>query len=200
MSNTFYLKVKEARKQSGLTLKQICEGIPVSTGHLNEYENGKTEMSGEKLISVCRKLGIDFGIEPEGLPVSKSTRTIPIISKTQAGDYGYWEDCYPVGAGIGREECPADITDPHAFAFLVEGDSMYPCCKHGNRVIVDTTREVHNGDEVVVKLTNGKVMVKVYKRHNGIILLESYNQAIQETIPVKPEDIECCFVVVCVKK
>ena len=127
--------------------------------------------------------------------VLQGTRTVPVISKAQAGDFGFWED---VGDAAERIDCPADITDPHAFAFQVEGDSMYPRYKHGEYVIVDTTKTVMNNDDVVVKLADGAVMVKLFKQISGMVFLESYNQAV-ETIPVLDGDMVRCFKIVCRK-
>ena len=153
---------------------------------------------------VCNKPPMLVTTYSDGSPIIANTvikpaRTIPVITKAQGGDYTYWEDCYPVGEGLDRIDCPADITDPHAFAFLVEGDSMHPYAKHGNKVIVDTTKTPINNDEVVVKLADGRVMVKIYKKIDSYILLQSYNSSV-EPIPVKPEDLLCCFVVVDVRK
>lgn len=60
MSNNFFMKVKEARKNKGFTIKQVHMETGVSVGHLSEYENGKTNIEAEKLISICRYLGISF--------------------------------------------------------------------------------------------------------------------------------------------
>lgn len=130
-----------------------------------------------------------------GVTVSSSVRSIPVVSKVQAGDYGYWEDCYPVGEGLERIECPVEITDPCAFALQVEGDSMYPRFMPGEYVIVDTTKTVMNNDDVVVKLYDGSVMVKRYRIIRDMIFLESYN-SVYESIPVLDGDIMCRYKVV----
>lgn len=129
MSNNYFEKVKIARKQQGITLKGLSDKSGVSVGHLSEFENGKTTLGGEKLVSVCRILGIELnGVDTGAPPMFTSelaeniekpvtplamrldklspvhgllgnTRPIPIISWAQAGTNGFFEDCYPVGYG-----------------------------------------------------------------------------------------------------
>ena len=73
---------------------------------------------------------------------------------------------------------------------------MIPRYYPGETVIVDTTKEVVNNDDVVVRLSDGRVMVKRYRRTNGTVLLESYNPA-EDPIVVSPEEIKRCYKVVC---
>ncbi len=127
--------------------------------------------------------------------ISPNVRTIPVISMTQAGNDGFWEDAYPVGEGMEDIHCPPQITDPHAFAFKVVGNSMAPRYFSGEIIIIDTTKEVVNNDDAVLRLSDGRVLIKRYRRTNGTILLESYNQA-HEVIVVKAEDIKRCYKVV----
>jgi phage repressor protein C with HTH and peptisase S24 domain len=75
---------------------------------------------------------------------------------------------------------------------------MYPRYFSGEYVIVDTTKQVCNNDDVVVKLHDGAVMVKKYKQISGMVFLESYNSSV-EPIPVLDGDMVCCYKVVCRK-
>lgn len=165
--------------------KKLDEGKnidKISVGSLSD----KLSISPTEAITRLKQIGVG---------VDRSSRTVPVISKAQAGDFGFWED---QGDGSERIDCPADITDPHAFAFQVEGDSMYPRYKSGEYVIVDTTKPVMNNDDVVVKLHDGAVMVKLFKQVSGMVFLESYNQAV-ETIPVLDGEMVKCFKIVCRK-
>lgn len=202
-------KVKDEGSHTAVSRK-----TGVSQGTITKIYHGDTRPEDGTIIKIAKAYGIPIGefiqgitipisgsdkavsIFSEGTPALKSIRMIPIISKAQAGEGGFWEDCYPVGHGLESIECPAQIIDPNAFAFLVEGDSMDPRYKHGERVIIDTTKEVANNDDVIVKLADGQVMAKRYRRINGTILLESYNQTVHPII-VNASDIVCCFKIVC---
>jgi phage repressor protein C with HTH and peptisase S24 domain len=127
---------------------------------------------------------------------SSTPRKIPVISMAQAGDNGFWEDAYEPGRGMEMIDCPSQIHDPKAIAFKIDGDSMSPRYYPGENVIIDTTKEVMNGDDVVVKMTDGRVMVKRYKRTNGNVLLESLNTS-HESIVTTPENLIRCYKIVC---
>ncbi len=73
---------------------------------------------------------------------------------------------------------------------------MYPRYMNGEYVIVDTTKQVCPNDDVVVKLHDGAVMVKRFRKINGLTLLDSWNTA-YEPIPVLDGDMLYCYKVVC---
>jgi SOS-response transcriptional repressor LexA len=184
VSNYYHRDVEPRGKNLGLFSKYFK--VPFYD-LLDEYvQHGTAIATGSMMTAIA------------GTAVSLGSRTVPVISKAQAGDFGYWEDAYPVGEGSTRIECPADIIDPNAFAVQVEGDSMYPRYMQGEFVIVDTTKPVMNNDDVVVKLHDGAVMIKRYKMMREMIFLESYNPAV-EPIPVLDGDMVCCFKIVCRK-
>jgi len=68
MSNKISEIIRHERKIKKITLKQLSDNCGVSAGHLSEFENGKTVLGGEKLISICRYLGVDLVNTPESSP------------------------------------------------------------------------------------------------------------------------------------
>lgn len=87
-------------------------------------------------------------------------RTIPLIGFAQAGQAGYFDDAgWPVGAGWDEIRSP-DISDPHAYALEVSGDSMQPVYRDGDRLVVAPEASIRRGDRVVVRTLEGEVMVK----------------------------------------
>lgn len=186
-------RLKTARKTRNMTLDQASRVINISKTYVSEIERGdKTNISPVVIAAIDKFIEQASVI---GTPVSKPTRTIPVISKVQAGENGYWDDCYPVGEGSMRIDCPPNLLDPNAFAVQVEGDSMHPRFMHGEFVIVDTSKPVSNGNDVVVKLNDGSVMIKKLRKYNGTTVLESWNSA-YEPIQVDDKDIVCCYKVV----
>ena len=57
--------------------------------------------------------------------------------------------------------------DPPAYALEVSGDSMEPLYRDGDIVIVSPAASVRRGDRVVVKTTEGEVMVKQLIRQSA---------------------------------
>lgn len=190
----------------GKSLRQIAAESQVEYTSISNYYHRNVEPRGKNLGLLAAYFNVPFAdllddyvpasAVSAPVPVAIPTRTVPVISKAQAGTEGFWEDAYPVGEGMDRVSCPDDIIDPAAFAFRVEGDSMAPRYLPGEVVIVDTTKPVMNNDDVVCKLVDGSVMVKRYKIIHGVIFLESYNSAV-EPIPVTDGDMVRCYKVVC---
>lgn len=105
-----------------------------------------------------------------------SFRKIPVVGMAQLGDNGHFCDIeYPVGHGDGYISFPT--SDPDAYALRCNGDSMRPRIKHGEFVVIEPNRSVTNGDEVLVKSQDGRVMVKelAYVR-DSIVHLSSVNE------------------------
>lgn len=89
---------------------------------------------------------------------------------------GYFTDGdHPVGHGEGRLAWGS--MDPNAFALRVRGDSMQPYIRPGQIIVVEPGREVQPDNDVLVKLTNGRRMVKhLLIKRPGEYVLGSINQ------------------------
>ncbi len=83
---------------------------------------------------------------------------------------------------------PSGITDPHAYAIRVIGDSMMPRFKPGERLIAAPRQSVQDGDEVYVELLSGERLIKEARRAPGGWMLVSYNPAYPPRV-VRAEDI-----------
>jgi phage repressor protein C with HTH and peptisase S24 domain len=91
-------------------------------------------------------------------------QAVPLIGFAEAGAGGYFDDGgFPVGKGW--EEVPfPQVNDPHAYALEISGDSMKPAYRDGDVIVVSPAANVRRGDRVVVKTTDGEVMVKELRR------------------------------------
>lgn len=89
---------------------------------------------------------------------------VPLIGFAQAGAGGYFDDAgFPVGKGWEEIAFPS-VTDEHAYALEISGDSMKPAYRDGDIIIVSPSAPVRRGDRVVAKTRNGEVMVKELRR------------------------------------
>ena len=103
-------------------------------------------------------------------------QNVPLIGFAEAGAGGYFDDGgFPTGKGW--EDIPfPSVTDEHAYALEISGDSMKPAYRKGDVIIVSPAALVRKGDRVVVKTKNDEVMVKELKRKNSkSIELKSLN-------------------------
>jgi phage repressor protein C with HTH and peptisase S24 domain len=115
---------------------------------------------------------------------------VPLLGMAQAGAGGFFDDGgYPAGQGWDEVSLPASGRD-NVFALKVSGDSMLPLYRHGDTIIVQRDNQVHKGDRVVVRTTDGEVMAKVLQKKTvRAIDLASLNPAHKNrTIPMKNVD------------
>ena len=89
---------------------------------------------------------------------------VPLIGFAEAGAGGYFDDGgFPVGKGWEEIAFPS-VTDEHAYALEISGDSMKPAYRDGDIIVVSPAAPVRRGDRVVVRTRNGEVMVKELRR------------------------------------
>ena len=89
---------------------------------------------------------------------------VPLLGFAQAGAGGFFDDAgFPAGQGWDLVEVPSGAREG-TYALQVQGDSMLPLYRDGDRLIVDPAATVRRGDRVVVKTATGEVMAKVLER------------------------------------
>jgi SOS-response transcriptional repressor LexA len=110
------------------------------------------------------------------LPAEKELiHKAPVVSWASAGLGGDYNDL----ATFLDEYVETDCKDPNKYALIVDGDSMEPEARPGDRIIVAPNLEPENGDLVVARLAEtGKVLFKLFHRtgKDGV-RLTSYNPA-----------------------
>ena len=103
---------------------------------------------------------------------------VPLIGFAEAGAGGYFDDGgFPVGEGWDEIAFPA-VSDDHAYALEVSGQSMEPAYRDGDVILVSPAAPIRRGDRVVVRTKGGEVMAKELKRRTAKSLeLRSLNAA-----------------------
>jgi phage repressor protein C with HTH and peptisase S24 domain len=117
--------------------------------------------------------------------VSRTVQSVPLLGFAQAGTGGYFDDGgFPAGKGWDEVGLPS-VNDEHAYALEISGDSMKPAYRDGDVIVVSPGAQIRKGDRVVVKTTDGEVMVKELKRRTTKLLeLASLNpNHVDRTIP-----------------
>ena len=101
-------------------------------------------------------------IEPSG--GSRAAHAVPLLGFAEAGAGGYFDDGgFPAGEGWTETAFPA-VTDEHAYALEVSGQSMEPAYRDGDVILVSPSAPIRRGDRVVVCTKAGEVMAKELKR------------------------------------
>src|ERR1700748_271910 len=103
-------------------------------------------------------------------------QSVPLLGFAQAGAGGYFTDGgFPAGKGWDEVGLPS-VNDEHAYALEISGDSMKPAYRDGDVIVVSPGSPIRRGDRVVVKTSDGEVMVKELKRRTAKTLeLSSLN-------------------------
>lgn len=88
-------------------------------------------------------------------PDLKKAKRVPITGSVKGGDDGYLVQDNGIDGWVDYW-----TGDPEAHALRIKGDSMHPRYRAGEFVIVTPSVEAQPGRDVVVKLTNGKCLLK----------------------------------------
>jgi phage repressor protein C with HTH and peptisase S24 domain len=107
---------------------------------------------------------------------ARTVQSVPLLGFAQAGAGGNFDDGgFPAGKGWDEVGLPA-VNDEHAYALEISGDSMRPAYRDGDVIVVSPGTPIRRGDRVVVKTSDGEVMVKELKRRTAKTLeLQSLN-------------------------
>lgn len=124
----------------------------------------------------------------DALPVQRPP--VPLLGLAQAGAGGFFDEGgFPVGTGWDAIAFPSGEGEM-IFALEVSGDSMLPAYRDGDVLIVSRTAAVRRDDRVVVRTTDGEVMVKILHRQTlKSVELHSLNpDHPPRTVPVRQID------------
>ncbi|KFC68088.1 Phage repressor [Devosia sp. LC5] len=143
------------------------------------------EATGEGFDSFLSGTGAFFqGGQPSGNP------TVPLLGLAQAGSGGFFDSAgFPAGQGWDEIALPSS-GEAGIYALEVQGDSMEPLYREGDRIVVSPTEQVRRGDRVVVKTRDGEVMAKILARQTAKqIELHSLNPAYEPRL-IEMSDVE----------
>lgn len=135
------------------------------------------DATGSPLDDFIAFLSGDDDIKRKGLPAT----SIPVLPAHLAGEAAHFdEQGYPTGTGWERIHFPFTQGEMGAvlYALEVSGDTMRPLFRSGDRLIIAPRSPVRRGDRVVVKTTQGTVMIfELARQTAGKIELTSLDPA-----------------------
>lgn len=221
MSNTIGQRFKSLRDSRGFTQSQISDKTGLSITYISKFENDDYENPRKSTIeSMAKALGVhssdilyDKNDLPQNIVIDNGKQRppnavdaprftpndIPVVGLAKAGRGGFFgEDCLPVQDWSKKVHRPESITDPHAYAIIIEGDSMEPMASKGDMFLCETNKSPKNGDRVVVQKNDGEVMAKLFYDDGKHIVLKSMNQK-YEPIVLARDEIRAVHVVRWVK-
>ncbi|WP_348720347.1 XRE family transcriptional regulator [uncultured Alcanivorax sp.] len=163
-----------------LTQEIAATKMEITQGAVGQYLNGRIPLNDSAAMKFADLLGVDVGkIKPplgkvfvqlssfrnkaisnvDEAPSQHSSRTAPVISWVQAGEWTEAVDLHQPGYGDSYESVP-DNSGPNVFWLRVVGDSMTSpsgaSIPEGHLILVDPDRSPVSGSLVVAKLDDSQ--------------------------------------------
>lgn len=165
--------IKAARTKAELTQAQLGEYLGVSKANVSGWENGRHTPSYSQLLNISTVTGAKLPhiVEPTEPQAAHAgtmlkLRRVPVVGTAKMGDEGYYEEIGSiVGAGDGHIEIAVD--DPNAYGIRIKGQSMFPAIRDGWYVLVEPNGTAREGEYVLLKLADGRRMVKEFLFRRG---------------------------------
>jgi len=147
---------------------------------IRNYMRGIKIPNAQALIKLSRALSTTTDYLLSGSPLRPDR--IPLLSKIPGGDPAGWTDGdFPPGYGYEYVD-RGEITDPNAFALVVEGDSMSPRINSGDIVIVSPNTPVTNRSIAAVAIDDDRTLKRVIFLDDKRILLQPENENYDPTV------------------
>jgi len=178
LMNNISVRLKKRREELGLSKTAIAKAADCSVTMVAKWESG-VGMGLEYAARVSKKLNVslEWLYSGEGFvgEITNDNR-IPIVGNTQAGPNKEWFD-FGYEPGLSDEYVNFPCSSKRLYALKVIGDSMTPRILEGEAVIIDPDSKPATGEEVVIRMEDGSVMVKTLAAiRDGKVFLDSYNQ------------------------
>lgn len=195
---TLQERIKKALQEAGISNAEIARRTNVSPQAVNGWLTEGT-IAKSRLAQVARECGVSLDWLVSGTPSEpgQMPNVVPIVGHAMAtpGEDGFFSDMgLPPGGGDGFARWPS--RDPSAYALRVKGDSMQPRIRPGELIVVEPNSPVAPGDDVLVKLRDGRRLVKqLLYRRAGNVVLGSINTA-HTPVTIPQDEVEALQLVV----
>lgn len=190
---TIAKKIRERRKELGMTQLQLAECLGVGNTSISDWENSRSSPDPDRLPALARALKVDiafFDVAPDPAPRSEvlkaigelksmirdrtgtagapPQRTIPVWANVAAGVASQSnqvpDHCEPLGRFAVGDDVLA--IDSDAYAVVVKGESMHPEVQEEDIILVSPNSDIKTGD-IVIAVTNDGEFVKRFQRRAG---------------------------------
>jgi len=123
-----------------------------------------TESIAKALAATSSSIGSFVQLIGDG---PRQAPSIPLLGFTQAANEDAFDDLgFPAGKSRGEMALPS-ADDECAYALEISGDAMRPAYRDGDIIVVSPSTAIRRGDRVVVKTTDGEILVGELKRRSA---------------------------------
>lgn len=192
----FPQRLKQLRKEMGLSQKSLSEHLGVTQQAVGKWETGRSSPDPATLARLAELLetSADYLLGISEQPAEPATPSlpygespIPVIGTVRAG-YGSlaFEEDYGVEY--------ACVKDPESYFYLVvKGDSMEPRIQDGDLALVHRQPTLENGDLGVMVFGEGEGTLKKYIQRGNAVILQPFNPAYEEKV-IRGEELNQLFI------
>jgi repressor LexA len=149
-------KLKNARKEKGLSQQKLADLIGVNRVAITNYETNKNTATYENIMKLSEVLGVELASEEKNIGTIKC---IPLIGKASCG--------IPINYDLnGYDKVPISTKDykDGMYAVEAEGDSMLPKISDGDIVYCKAENSEHIDSGAIVHYQiNDESGIKKYK-------------------------------------
>jgi len=176
--DNFAERLRFWRVSQNLTQAEAAKLLDIDRSYLSQIERGRPP--GNALRTRFLLIEKTSSVKPNGNATpAYGLRNLPVLSWAQAGQATDFEE-------IPRdwdEVVPSDVSDEHAFAVRLRGDSMEPRFSDGDIAVLLPGIAATNGETVVANLRNQGILCKIMhvQLDKNLIKLSSYNPAYPPT-------------------
>lgn len=165
-------RIRELRRMRRMTLEELASRVGSSAQQIQRLETGQRQLKPDWMRRLAAALDVRW---------VELVEDMGAIEAEHVGIVGAGERILPYDQEHGRERLPAPprLKAPVA-AVTVRGDSMLPAYRDGDTLYYERADAVDRhalGNDSVVQLASGEMMVKVVQRGSapGLYHLLSYN-------------------------
>ena len=169
------MRLKELRKERGLSLKEIAEILGVADSTVSLYENSKREAS----YAILQKLSVFFGVSIDYLlGVSEDRQDcqnspysihIPILESVCIS--GENIECH-----YSDEKESIDLgSDDDFFYYKMHGDSMAPHISNGDIALIKKQTHAESGSIAAIIYKDNPVLLRKIVKDRDVTILQPLN-------------------------
>ncbi|MDP2167943.1 MAG: XRE family transcriptional regulator [Thermodesulfovibrionales bacterium] len=168
VSNIVGQNLQRLLNERGISQNKLAVMLGIQPPYINSIIKGKRGIGKNLLPKFCNVL--DVTADAFYLPLGvKPAVSVPVLAR--------------VPAGFPKDTPDEDIIEhlslptvpKGTFSVIIKGDSMMPEIRDGDYALFLPTKDVKNGDIVIVANEYGEAMVKRFRVKDGKPLLESDN-------------------------
>ncbi|MGL9719953.1 S24 family peptidase [Symbiopectobacterium sp.] len=198
---------KAKMKEKGLSQERLGEMLGKTQGAIAHWLNGRREPSIEDIAKIMEILNIrELSLHSDATVQETKPDKIEFVGMLKEGSVPvHGEAVMGVDGEFDMQENLAGYLqifspDPRAFSVRVKGDSMFPRITSGEFVVVEPGSAVCAGDDVFVRTTAGRNMIKRLGYHReGSYQLLSVNQQ-HPPLTIDEKDIDIIYFVAAIVK